>query len=54
MVRQCGIMGYWAISDSMILVKMRGQPFKLSIIQIYAPTSEYAGEEMEADDNDHG
>ena len=33
------VMGYHAMSDRILLVKIHGQPFNLSIIQVYAPTS---------------
>ena len=41
------VMGYHAISDRILLVKIHGQPFDLSIIQVYAPTSASTEEEME-------
>jgi len=35
------IKGFWAISDRIILVKLQGKPCDISIIQCYAPTSDY-------------
>ncbi|MCT5353407.1 hypothetical protein LZK34_32795 [Pseudomonas aeruginosa] len=46
--RSKSVMGFWAISERIVLVKLKGQPFNLSIIQVYAPTSEHTDEEMEA------
>ncbi|XP_065066164.1 craniofacial development protein 2-like [Rhopilema esculentum] len=42
------LMGYWAISDRVILVKLKGQPFNISIIIVYAPPSESSEEEIVA------
>ena len=41
-------MGYWAISDRVILVKLKGQSFGISIIIVYAPTSESSEDEIVA------
>ena len=41
-------MGYWAISDRVLLVKLNGHPFNISIIQEYAPTSACTEEDIEA------
>ena len=35
------------MSDRILLVKNHGQPFDLSIIQVYAPTSASTEEELE-------
>ena len=32
--------GYWAISDRVLLVKFKGKPFDISILQVYAPTTD--------------
>ena len=40
------ILEYWAISDRVLLVKLKGHPFNISIIQVYAPKAEYDGEEI--------
>ena len=39
-------MGYHAMSDRILLVKIHGKPFNLSIIQVYAPTSASPEEEI--------
>ena len=41
------LLGYWAISDRVMLAKLKGHPFDLSIIQAYAPTSESTDEELD-------
>ena len=33
------LIGYWAISERVVVVKIRGQPFSICIIQAYAPTA---------------
>ena len=40
------VMGWWALSDRVLLVKLKGSPFDLSIIQVYAPTSDSSEEEI--------
>ena len=40
------VMGYHAMSDRTLLAKIHGQPFDLSIIQVYAPTSASTEEEI--------
>ena len=40
------VLGYWAISDRILLVKLKGHPFNISIIQVYAPTAECDEEEI--------
>ena len=42
------VIGFWAISGRVILVKLKGHPFNVSIIQVYAPTSEHTDVEIEA------
>ena len=39
--------GYWTLSDRVLLVKMRGHPFNLAIIVVYAPTAESTEEEID-------
>ncbi|XP_069980154.1 craniofacial development protein 2-like [Penaeus vannamei] len=34
------LLWHWALSDRVILVKIKGNPFNISIIQAYAPTSD--------------
>ena len=41
------VFGYCALSDRILLVKIHGKPFNLSIIQVYAPTSASSEEEIE-------
>ena len=41
------IIGYWTVSDRIIKVRIRGQPFNVTIIQVYAPTQDHADEEVE-------
>lgn len=42
------ILGYWAISDRVLLVKLKSAPFNISIIQCYAPTCDSSDEDLEA------
>ena len=39
--------GYWALSDRVLLVKIRGSPFNISIIQVYAPTGAHSEQEID-------
>ena len=41
------VLGYWTLSDRVLLVKIRGHPFNLAIIVVYAPTAESTGEETD-------
>ena len=41
------VLGYCALSDRVLLVRIHGKPFNLSIIQVYAPTSASSEEEIE-------
>ena len=41
------LIGYWAISERVMLIKLQGKPFNISIIQIYAPTQDHEDEELE-------
>ena len=41
------VLGWWDLSDRVLLVKLRGKPFGFSIIQIYAPTAESSEDELE-------
>ena len=45
-VSKC-LLGYWTISDRVMLVKIKGRPFNMAIIQVYAPTSESDDEEID-------
>ena len=40
------IIGYWAVSDRILLVKLKGKP-NINIIQTYAPTSDSTEEELD-------
>lgn len=46
MASRC-VLGYWPVSDCKLRVRLRSQPFNISIIQVYAPTSESTDEEIE-------
>ncbi|CAF1181210.1 unnamed protein product, partial [Rotaria magnacalcarata] len=35
------VKGFWAVSDRVVLIKLHGKPFNISIIQGYAPTADY-------------
>ena len=41
------VLGHCALPDRILLVRFYGKPFKLSIIQVYAPTSASSEEEIE-------
>ena len=41
------LIGYWAISERVKMIKLQGKPFNISIIQIYAPTQDQEDEEIE-------
>ena len=41
------VLWYCALSDRILLVRIYGKPFNLSIIQVYAPTSASSEEEIE-------
>ena len=41
------LLGYWAISDRVMLVKIKELPFNMTIIQVDAPTSESDDEEID-------
>ena len=40
------LLGYWTISDRVMLVKIKGRPVNIAIVQIYAPTSESDEEDI--------
>ena len=42
------VMGCWCVSERNILVKLKGAPFNISILQTYAPTLDHSDEEIEA------
>ena len=42
------VLGYWTLSDRVLLVKIQGHPFNLAIIVVYAPTAESTEEEIDS------
>ena len=50
MMNKCvskSVIGFWPVSERVILVKISGHPFNMNIIQVYAPTSERPEEEVD-------
>lgn len=45
-VASCMI-GFWPVSDRIIMVRLKGKPFNINIIQVYAPTMEHDDDEIE-------
>ena len=41
------LVGYYAVSERVMLVRLKGKPFDICIIQVYAPTSDYEEEQVE-------
>lgn len=41
------MLGYWPVSNRVIMIKLRSKPFDMNIIQVYAPTTEHTDEEIE-------
>ena len=41
------LIGYWALSDRVLLIKIKGRPFNVCIIQAYAPTADSSEEDIE-------
>ena len=41
------VLGHCDLSDRILLVRIHGKPFNLSIIQVYAPTSASSEEDIE-------
>ena len=41
------MMGFWPISDRAMLMKLDTKPFKITVIQVYAPTQDHSEEEVE-------
>ena len=41
------IMGYWPISNRVIMVKLQGKPFNINISQTYPPTQVHIYEDIE-------
>lgn len=38
---------FWGVSDRIIVAKIKAQPFNVNIIQVYAPTTDHAEEEID-------
>ena len=38
------IFRYWCLSSRILIVKLRGKPFDIAIIQVYAPTADKSDE----------
>ena len=41
------VLGFWAVSDRVLLVKLQGKPFNMAIIVVYAPTAESTEEDID-------
>ena len=41
------VLDYWAISPRVILIKVKGHPFNMNIIEAYAPTQERPEDEVD-------
>ena len=41
------VLGYWAVSERVIMMKVKGHPFNMNFIQVYAPTTESSEEEVD-------
>ena len=41
------MMGFWAISDRVIMMKLEAKPFNINVMQVYAPTQDHDDEEIE-------
>ena len=41
------MMGFWAISDRVIMMNIKAKPFNINVMQVYAPTHDHGGEEIE-------
>ena len=41
------VIGFWPVSDRVIMVKIHAKPFNINIIQVYAPTSSSSEEDLE-------
>ncbi len=39
------LIGFWPISDHVMMAKIKGQHFDINIIQAYAPTSDHSDDE---------
>ena len=41
------VLGYWPVSDRIIMMKIQGKPFNISIVQVYAPASASTDDEID-------
>ena len=41
------LLGYWAVSSRVIVAKLQASPFNITLIQVYAPTTDHGEEEVE-------
>ena len=41
------MMGFWAISNRVIMMKLEAKPFNTNIMQVHAPTQDHDVEEIE-------
>ena len=41
------LLGHWTLSDRVMLVKLKGNPFNVSIVQAYAPTTDADDDEID-------
>ena len=41
------MVGFCPVSDRIIMAKLKGKPFNINIIQVYAPTTDHDDEEVE-------
>ena len=41
------MIGYWPISDTVVMVKLQAKSFNINLIQVYAPTQDYDDENIE-------
>ena len=41
------MMGFWAISDTVIMMKLEAKPFNNNVMQVYAPTQDHDDEDIE-------
>ena len=50
-VEDC-LTGFYAVSERVLLVRLKGKPFDICIIQVYSPTSVYDEAEVDSFYND--
>ena len=41
------MMGFWTISDRVIMMKLEAKPFNINVMQVYAPTQDHDDKEIE-------